>query len=193
MAENRVSACAQRSGLGARESTGRVNSRRETSWLPAGIPLVLGIPVGLFFLLRADALPIAGKVVFALMGALFFALGVSMALTGIANYRRGRWLVHLFTQGIVMERTRRAPLACRYGDLRARLVSYVEPGDSTGGEVEHLLLKLTFPDGSDYAMAEPLYADAEMLRTIAVRCGAEPIESVDYRRAVATLAEYGWG
>jgi hypothetical protein len=180
-------------GLGAWESSARVNSRRESDFLPFGIPLLVGIPVGLYFLLRADAVPWYGNVAFILMGVVFWCIGVSATMAGIHNYRRGHWLIHLFTNGIVMERTRAGLRAGRYVDLRAQLLSYVEPGDSTGSDVEHLMLRLTFPDGATYAMAEPLYADPDVLRTIAARCGAATVTPISHRDAVRTLAEYEWG
>lgn len=178
--------------LGDWIGTTRVNSRRETALLVPGVLLILICVIGGYFLLTSDAVSTAGRIVFALMGLVFIALGFVMASTGLMYARAGHWLLHRFEQGFVMERTRGASRAVHHDEVTAELFEFTEPGDSTGSAIEHVALRLTFQDGIAVSMAEPLYGHAEALVELGQHCGAGGPSRLEYRPAVEMLARESW-
>lgn len=178
--------------LGDWIGTTRVNSRRETALLVPGVLLIAICVIGGYFLLTSDAVPTAGRIVFAVMGLIFIALGFIMASMGLTYARAGRWLLHRFDHGFVMERTKGGVRAARHDAVTAELFEYTEPGDSTGSPVEHIALRLTFDDGTVIAMGEPLYARADALVELGRRCGAGEPSRLDYRPAVEMLTQQSW-
>ncbi|MET7641120.1 hypothetical protein [Streptomyces sp. NPDC005438] len=169
---DRATEVARAEALGEWSDSFAVNSRRESALLVPGLLLVVICVVGGYFLLGTDAVPLAGRIVFALMGLAFFGIACAMAWAGLLYALSGRCLLHRFVRGFVLERTRGAVRAARYEAVAAQLFTYTEPGDSTGSPVDHVVLRLTFGDGTVAAMAEPHYGSAEALVELGERCGA---------------------
>jgi len=177
--------------LGAWIRTDRVNSRRESNWLAAGVPLLL-ICAGAPFLPHVLDGPVISRIVLVVAWIVFLAIGVIATWAGLHFRRLGRLVLHQFADGFVLERTGGGLLPGRYDAVDAELVAYTEPGDSSSEPIDHLAVRLTFPDDTTWSMAEPSYAAVTALTELAERCGTTEPTEMPYIDAIEMLTRESW-
>lgn len=188
---DRVTAAAATAGLGERRRSDRVNADAEGGrlvlgcWALAGALLWLVLPLWLLNEGERSALDVLPFV-------LLLSIGAWLVATALWKGRGGRWLVHCFEHGVVMERTRGRVVAARYDDVRAELFSFRTSGDSDTGPVGRLLLRLDLPGAGGVAMDEPEYASTAVLRALARHFGVDDARPIDEQAAAELLSGSAW-
>jgi|GEM_PF-6737744 len=177
--------------LGAWIRTDRVNSRRESHWLAAGVPLLVICAAAPFLPHVMDG-PVISRIVLVTVWVLFIAIGVVATWAGLHFRRLGRLVLHQFADGFVLERTGGGLLPGRYDAVGAELVEYTEPGDSSSESIDHVAVRLTFPGGTIWSMSEPDYAAVEALTELAERCGTAEPTTMTYIDAIEMLTRESW-
>jgi hypothetical protein len=180
---NRIMMAAAKAELGDWRRSDRMNTDTEGGLVVGGSAC---LAVTLLVLLMGELNSIGayiGSAVLTLAGVVFLVIGLS---------HHGRWMVHSFDQGIVMERTRGRVISARYDDLHAELRSYRTPGDAETPPIDHVLLRLGFPVDGSYVMAAPVHGDAEVLVQLAEHCGAGPAQPIEYPAPEELLSTHPW-
>lgn len=161
----------------------RVNTRHESDRLVAGVALTLVMTVGIAVLPWLSDIPWWGRLPLVALCAVFLVIAVPMVKRGAELRRRGRWLVHQYDYGFVMERTRGGIVAAPYNRVAGELMTYRESGDSSGSGTDYVMLLLTLPDGERYVMTEADLHAPDALTELAERCGFDAAQQMEHPEA----------
>jgi hypothetical protein len=186
----RVLDAAQDAGLGALVCSFRVNERSESFRVLN--PLTFGLAgVGLIVYALAFA-PQGGRALWVALGVLCVGIGLVLVWAHWPFLRAGPWLVHRFESGLVMERTRGALYAGRYGEIKAWAFHYFEQSDSGRSEFQYMGLELLLPGGAVCSMSAA-GESGHALHALGYACGAQASAQVPVGYGHQKVGAQRWG
>ncbi|RKN06284.1 hypothetical protein [Streptomyces radicis] len=168
---DRAARLADEAGLGPWERTVRVNRNADLDPLVnaiIGLVVAVGLGVGAWGMARAEVPAPLWLVTLALC-AFLVGHGVLFAAEAVARRRRGPALVHLFRDGLVLERTASAAWPVPYGHRWLDHVEWKAPHEPSSATLVALHVPLS--DGEFARLVGRTDPDRRDLADLAARCG----------------------